>query len=71
MTKKKAFPCEHCQKALHKHNSLEYLYCGHNHVVAFRFSEGHIDYVGVSSTEEAIQLIQDSGQESQPLPITA
>ena len=71
MTSANTVPCEQCQKALHRHSSLEYLYCGHHYVVAFRFEDGHLDFIAVNSTEEAIELIQESGQESLPLKIPA
>ena len=71
MTGANALPCEHCQKVLHDHPSLEYLYCGHANVVAFRFDDGHIDCVAVKSMEEAIAIIQESGQSAVPLSIPA
>ena len=71
MTGANAVPCEHCQHALHENASLEYLYCGHKNVVAFRFADGHIDYVAVNSMEEAITIIQESGQAAVPLSMPA
>ena len=71
MTSSNAVPCEHCQKVLHRHNALEYLYCGHHQVVAFRLRDGRIESIPVNSTEEAIELVQESGQESRPLKIPA
>ncbi len=64
-------PCEDCQKVLNKHASLEYLYCGHHRVVAFRFPENQVDFIAVNSTEEAIEIIQESGQEALPLQVPA
>ena len=71
MTGANALPCEHCQSALHQHESLEYLYCGHTNVVAFRYTDGQIDHVAVNSMEEAIAVIQESGQVAVPLSMPA
>ncbi len=71
MTGAGAVPCEHCQGALQQHATLEYLYCGHANVVAFRFTDGQIDYIAVNSMEEAITVIQESGQVAVPLSMPA
>ena len=71
MTGTNKVPCAECQKALHQHEILEYLYCGHHDVVAFRFADGNVDYVAVNSTDEAVALIQESGQLALPLSIPA
>jgi D-arabinose 1-dehydrogenase-like Zn-dependent alcohol dehydrogenase len=55
-------PCEHCQKAFESHTEPEYLYCGHNQVLAFRSSGGYVEHVQVVSTAEAIQILHDRGQ---------
>jgi hypothetical protein len=71
MTVVNAVPCEHCHNALHEHAALEYLYCGHANVVAFRFRDGQIDFIAVKSMEEAIAIIHESGQVAVPLQIPA
>ena len=71
MTGANKLPCEHCQRALHENKSLEYLYCGHTNVVAFRLTGGHIDYVAVNSMEEAIAVIQETGQVAVPVSMPA
>ena len=63
--------CEHCQKVFESHTELEHLYCGHNQVLAFRSSEGYVDYVPVTSTEEAIQILHDLDQLIVPMAISA
>jgi hypothetical protein len=67
MTTTHTVPCADCQKALHKHKTLENLYCGHNQIIAFRFPDSHIEYIAVNSTEEAIKMLHDSEEQSQPL----
>ena len=64
-------PCGHCQMALNRYDSIEYLYCGHHKVVAFRSQEGQVDYISVSSTDEAVALTQESGQSALPLQVPA
>ena len=71
MTGSNVVPCEQCLKALFQHESLEYLYCGHQRVLAFRFSEGGLDYIPVASTEEAIALVTEAGQVSLPQKMRA
>ncbi|MGB5260516.1 MAG: hypothetical protein WBO34_08360 [Gammaproteobacteria bacterium] len=71
MTGANALPCEHCQTALHEHEELEYLYCGHANVVAFRFRDGQVDFIAVKSMDEAIAIIHESGQAAVPLSIPA
>lgn len=55
-------PCEHCQKAFASHTEPEYVYCGHNQILVFRSSGGHVEHVPVESTAEAIQILHDRGQ---------
>lgn len=55
-------PCEHCQKAFESHAEPEYVYCGHNQVLAYRSSGGYVEYVPVESTAEAMQIVRDRGQ---------
>jgi len=55
-------PCEYCQKAFESHTELEYVYCGHNQVLAFRSSGGYVEHVPVVSTAEAMQILRDRGQ---------
>ena len=71
MTNGEQAPCEHCQQALHLHKALEYLFCGHHQVVAFRFGNDDIEYISVTSMDEAIALIQESGQQALPLQMPA
>ena len=71
MTGSNVVPCEQCLKALFKHESLEYLYCGHQRVLAFRFSEGGLEYIPVASTEEAIALVTEAGQVALPQKMRA
>jgi len=61
MNKQDKVPCEHCQKAFHRHAALPYLYCGHNRVVVFRDRGGPARFVPVQSTEEAMQVVMQSG----------
>lgn len=55
-------PCEHCQKAFHQHSELSYLYCGHHRVIAFRIPGRPVALLSVSSTEEAMQVIENAAQ---------
>jgi UDP-2,3-diacylglucosamine pyrophosphatase LpxH len=71
MTGLNAVPCEQCLKVLHEHDALEYLYCGHQHVVAFRLADGAVEYIPVGSTEEAIALVLEAGQAALPLKVPA
>ena len=71
MSGSNTIPCEHCLKALRVHDSIEYIYCGHHKVVAFRFRDGQVEFIAVNSTEEAVALIQESGQSALPLRIPA
>jgi hypothetical protein len=57
--------------ALNSYDSIEYLYCGHNKIVAFRFEDGQVDFVAVNSTDEAVALTQESGQSALPLQVPA
>jgi len=57
-------PCEHCQKAFHRHSELSYLYCGHHRVIAFRIPGRPVALLPVSSTEEAMQVIENAAQMS-------
>jgi DNA-directed RNA polymerase subunit RPC12/RpoP len=51
-------PCEHCQKAFHQHTELSCLYCGHHRVIAFRIPGHPVVLLPVSSTAEAMQVIE-------------
>ena len=64
-------PCSQCQIALNRYDSIEYLYCGHHKIVAFRFEDGQIDFIAVNSTDEAVALTQESGQSALPLQVPA
>jgi hypothetical protein len=61
MINEDAGPCEHCQKAFER-TEPEYVYCGHNQVLAFRSSGDYVEYVPVESTAEAMQILRDRGQ---------
>ena len=71
MTTTHTVPCADCQKVLHKYNTLENLYCGHNRIIAFRFPDSHLEYVAVNSTKEAIEMLQASDEQSRPLSSSA
>jgi len=64
-------PCADCQKVLHKHNTLENLYCGHNQIIAFRSPDKHLEYIAVDSIKEAIKILHELGEQSQPMSFTA
>jgi len=64
-------PCADCQKVLHKHNTLENLYCGHNQIVAFRYPDSHLEYIAVNSIKEAINMLHELDGQSQPMSFTA
>lgn len=64
-------PCDHCQKAFESHTELEYVYCGHNLVLAFRSSGGYVEYVPVESTAEAMLIVRDRGQLSDQAAMSA
>lgn len=55
-------PCDHCQKVFESHTELEYVYCGHNQVLAYRSSGGYVEHVPVEATAEAMQIVRDRGQ---------
>jgi hypothetical protein len=57
--------------ALNRYDSIEYLYCGHNKIVAFRFEDGQVDFFAVNSTDEAVALTQESGQSALPVQVPA
>ncbi len=59
-------PCADCQKAMHGHASLEYIYCGHRRVVMFRLADGSLDCIEVESTADAIEIVAESGCQSIP-----
>jgi len=61
MKKQDKVPCQDCQKVFHGHATLTYLYCGHHRVIVFRDTSGAAEFVPVQSTEEAMQIIMQSG----------
>jgi hypothetical protein len=71
MNRASTVPCSQCQIALNRYDSIEYLYCGHHKIVAFRFEDGQIDFIAVNSTDEAVALTQESGQSALPLQVPA
>jgi hypothetical protein len=54
--------CQHCQKGLDGQQKPDYLYCGHNRVLAYRCTNGQMDFISVQSTREAVRIIQDADQ---------
>jgi hypothetical protein len=57
-------PCEDCQMAFRSHAGLHYLYCGHNRIIAFRIAGRPVAFLPVTSTSEAMQIIEQSGAAS-------
>ena len=55
-------PCADCQKALHRHTALSYLYCGHHRVIAFRIPAQPPVFLAVTSTAEAMQVIRNAAR---------
>lgn len=60
-------PCADCQKVLHRHSTLEYLYCGHRNVLVFRLGNSELQYLPVASTAHAIALVEEAGVQSELL----